>query len=102
MRFILCFLFLLFIMVPHIHAQKVPFAGEQKKQESLIRNAYKNKKISEKEYHKLLQEQEAIKEAIKKANIDGKFTPEEKNRINGKLQRAKKRLVRYKYNSEIY
>lgn len=74
----------------------------QKKQEKAIKDAYKKKKVTELEYNKLMREQEIIKETIKEYEADDDFTPKEKNAVNGKLQRAEKRLKKYKTNSEVY
>lgn len=92
-------LFLLLIL-PKVQAQN--FSSQQKTLQSTITAAYKNKKITTKEYAKLLEEQEIIKTTILKAQADGVMTPDEKNKIHSKLTRARKRLAKYKTNREIY
>jgi len=82
------------------HAQN--FKGKQKSQERTIKSAYKSGKITEREYDKLMGEQESIKSAIAKYEADDIWTPHEKNVIHDKLVRAEKRLRRYKTNGEIY
>ncbi len=78
------------------------FKAEQKKQEKVIKQAYKNKKVSELEYNKLMNEQEIIKEIMAKYAADDVWTAKEKNAIHSKLERAEKRLRKYKTNNEIY
>ena len=82
------------------HAQN--FKAKQKTQERTIKAAYKSGKITEREYHKLMNEQEIIKETIVKYSKDNIWTPHEKNVVHDKLVRAEKRLRRYKTNEEIY
>ena len=97
------FLFILFIGLGlsfSVNAQN--FKSKQKSQERIIKSTYKKGKISEREYHKLMNEQEAIKEAIAKYEADDIWTPHEKNVIHDKLVRAEKRLRRYKTNGEVY
>lgn len=78
------------------------FPKEMKQQRANIEAAYKKKRITEKEYNKLLQEQDIIKETYDKYNSDDYLSPEEKNRIASKLQRAAKRIRRYQNNNERY
>lgn len=78
------------------------FKGQQKKQEKLIKTAYKQKKVTEVEYNKLMREQEIIKQTMDEYAADDVWTSKEKNAIHGKLERAEKRLKKYKTNSEIY
>ena len=82
------------------HAQN--FHKQQKSQEKLIKAAYKKGKVTEMEFEKLMKEQDIIKLTIEKYEADDIWTPSEKNRIHDKLQRAEKRLRRYKTNGEIY
>ncbi|WP_159467368.1 hypothetical protein [Dyadobacter sp. 3J3] len=89
-----------FLYIQEIQAQN--FTGQQKALISSINGAYKSKKITSKEYAKLLEEQEIIKNTILKAQADGFMAPDEKNRIHSKLTRARKRLAKYKTNREIY
>ncbi|MFT3749556.1 MAG: hypothetical protein QM768_14615 [Agriterribacter sp.] len=83
-------------------AQAQNFPKQMKEQRANIESVYKKKRITEKEYYKLLQEQDIIKDAYNKYNSDGYLSPEEKNRIASKLQRAAKRLKRYQNNTERY
>ncbi|MCC6288855.1 MAG: hypothetical protein IT249_13315 [Chitinophagaceae bacterium] len=87
-------------IISGVQAQNFP--KQIKEQRANIESIYKKKRITEKEYYKLLQEQDIIKEAYDKYNSDGYLSPEEKNRIASKLQRAAKRLRRYQSNAERY
>ncbi|MFD2921244.1 hypothetical protein ACFS6H_16075 [Terrimonas rubra] len=78
------------------------FEKQQKELEKDIKSAYKKKQITELEYNKLLKEQDVIVYTIEKYKMDGILTPKEKNNINSKLLRAKKRLAKYKRNNEVY
>ncbi len=78
------------------------FSRQQKELESRIEAAYKKKQITALEYKKLKDEQATIRYTIEKYAADGVTTVEEKNRINAKLVRAKKRLAKYKRNREVY
>jgi hypothetical protein len=78
------------------------FEKQQKELEKDIKAAYKKKQLTELEYNKLLKEQDVIAYTIEKYKMDGILTPKEKNNINSKLLRAKKRLVKYKRNNEVY
>ncbi|MCF2443911.1 hypothetical protein L0657_08085 [Dyadobacter sp. CY345] len=78
------------------------FKSEQRKLDATVNTAYKSKKLTALEYSKLQREQEIIKGTIEKAEADGVVTPDEKNRINSKLVRSRKRLAKYKTNSEVY
>lgn len=78
------------------------FKGQQKKQEKLIKATYKQKKITELEYNKLMREQEIIKQTMDEYAADDIWTSKEKNAIHAKLERAEKRLKKYKTNNEIY
>lgn len=97
------FILLAFILLGSYGAvQAQDFKGRQRKQESVIEQAYKSKRVTELEYNKLKNEQNTIKEAIAKFEADGVWTPKEKNAVNGKLERAAKRLRKYKTNNEVY
>ncbi|MBE9462768.1 hypothetical protein IEE83_12840 [Dyadobacter sp. UP-52] len=91
---------MLFLRIETVHAQN--FTSQQRTLQATIKSAYKSKKLTAKEYAKLLEEQEIIKTTILKAQADGVMTPDEKNRIHSKLTRARKRLAKYKTNREIY
>lgn len=83
-----------------IHAQD--FESDLKKMNEQIESAYKDKKVTAVEYGKLIREQDLIKAAIEKAQADDVMTSDEKNRINSKIIRSKKRLAKYKTNREVY
>lgn len=76
--------------------------NQQKKQEKIIRSAYKRDKITRLEFEKLMKEQNTIKKTIELADLDGIWSSRELNYLKGKLDRAEKRLIRYKNNSEVY
>jgi septal ring factor EnvC (AmiA/AmiB activator) len=78
------------------------FKATQRSQEKTIKAAHKCGKVTQREYEKLIEEQELIKAAIEKYEADRILTPHEKNVIHDKLVRAEKRLRRYKTNGEIY
>lgn len=78
------------------------FPKQMKQQRADIESVYKKKRITGKEYNKLIEEQNTIKYTYEKYNSDGYLSPEEKNRIASKLQRAAKRLKRYQHNAERY
>lgn len=84
------------------HAQSQSFKKTQQKQEAAIKAAKKKKRVTDLEYQKLMKEQSVIKAAMERAEMDGVWTPKEKNEVHGKLQRAAKRLRRYQHNSEVY
>lgn len=83
-----------------VYAQN--FKAKQASQERTIKTAYKKGKITEREYQKLMDEQDVIKETIIKYEEDRYLTPHEKNVIHDKLVRAEKRLKKYRTNSEVY
>ncbi|MBK7587090.1 MAG: hypothetical protein IPI22_01565 [Bacteroidetes bacterium] len=74
----------------------------QKRQENIIRSAFKRAKITENEYRKLMNEQQIIKKYIDIANADHYWNSAEIKRVKGKLDRAENRLRKYKTNGEIY
>jgi len=84
------------------YAQEKDFKEKQRKQEKVIEQAYKKKKITELEYNKLMREQELIKETMEKFEADDVWTSKEKNAMHSKLERAEKRMSKYKTNNEIY
>ena len=92
--------FLFFVSFQSISAQD--FVGSQKKQQARIKKAKADNQLSDLEYSKLMEEQQIIIDEIQVANADGVMTPKEKNAINGKLNRAEKRLIKYKKNAEVY
>ncbi len=88
------------LLVLDVGAQN--FNAMQQSQEKIIKAAYKKKKVTELEYGKLMREQEIIKQTIYKYEADKLLDSHEKNVIQDKLDRAEKRLKRYKTNSERY
>lgn len=98
MKSIITFLFVLVAF--SVSAQN--FNAMQQSQEKTIKAAYKRKKVTEIEYNKLMREQEIIKQTIYKYEADKQLDPHEKNVIQDKLDRAEKRLKRYKTNAERY
>ncbi len=69
---------------------------------SEIERSRKSKAITENEYNKMMEEYQVINKSIELAMIDGHLSPDEKNKILGKINRSKKRLIRYKNNNEVY
>lgn len=96
------YIFLIVVLGLSFNAGAQNFKAKQKSQERTIKAAYKSGKVTEREYYKLMDEQEAIKSAIEKYQADDIWTPHEKNVIHDKLVRAEKRLRRYKTNGEVY
>lgn len=86
--------------VTFLYAQN--FKKQQKQQRAAIEAAYRKRRVTQREYYKLIAEQESIAIAIEKAEADGYMDPKEKNSIYGKIQRAEKRLRKYKTNREVY
>lgn len=95
-------LLLTLIIATAYAGQTQDFEKRQKAQKAAIEAAYKKKQVTEKEYYKLLNEQDIIKRAIDNAKADDIMTPQEKNAIHAKLERAERRLRRYKNNREVY
>jgi hypothetical protein len=89
-----------FMFLEYDAAAQQNFKTQQKGQEQSIVKAYRRRKVSQVEYDKLMHEQSLIKQAIKKYEADGYWDPHEKNVVAGKLERADKRLKRYKTNWE--
>lgn len=98
------YLFILFTLLPFIAEARGSreMHDQQRKQEKIIQKAYRNGHVTENEYRKLMEEQSIIKKTIELAERDGFWTPDEKKRVSTKLNRAEKRLKRYKNNHEIY
>lgn len=92
--------FLLFAVILSLNVHAQNFRAKQQSQERTIRKAYHAGKVTEREYEKLMKEQDIIKETIRKYESDRYLTPHEKNVIHDKLVRAEKRLKRYKTNWE--
>lgn len=93
---------LLFALSLALPAGAQNFRSQQKAQEKTIRAAHKRGRITGREYEKLMREQEIIRETIAKAHADGILTPKEKSRIYDKLERAERRIRRYRTNNEVY
>ncbi|WP_162903161.1 hypothetical protein [Taibaiella koreensis] len=91
---------LLFAAPAAMYAQQ--FKQRQQALSVAIKQAYQKKKITETEYQKLSREQEEIGYAIERAEGDSYLTAKEKNTIHAKLNRAEKRLRKYKTNREVY
>ncbi len=75
---------------------------DKKYKRLLLNQPIKKKQVTEKEYYKLLNEQDIIKRTIENAKADNVMTPKEKNAIHAKLERAERRIRRYKTNREVY
>ncbi len=73
-----------------------------RKLKSEIEKSYKSKALTQNEYNKMIEEHGVISKSIELALIDGHLSPDEKNKILGKINRSKKRLIRYKNNNEVY
>jgi hypothetical protein len=73
-----------------------------RQQKASINSIYKKKRIAQREYYKLMDEQHVIGNTIKKYKRDGYFSPEEKNKIAAKQRRAADRIRRYQRNRERY
>lgn len=73
-----------------------------RKLKSEIEKSYKSKALTQNEYNKMIEEHRVINKTIELALIDGHLSPDEKNKILGKINRSKKRLIRYKNNNEVY
>ena len=94
-------LFLFVIGCCHLsHAQN--FRAQQKAQEKSIKAAYKKGRVTGLEYEKLMKEQYIIRETLDKYSADGYLDASEKNRLYSKLDRAERRLRKYKRNGEVY
>lgn len=76
--------------------------NQQKKQEKIIRSALRRNQITRVEFNKLMHEQKSVFRAIELADQDNVWSPRELKYVKGKLDRAEKRLIRYKNNSEMY
>lgn len=78
------------------------FKAQQKRQRAAIESAYKKRRVTLREYRKLIDEQQSIAYAVARAGADGYMDAREKNSIYGKLQRAERRLQKYRTNREVY
>lgn len=96
------FLLITLVLLTTYTASTQDFDKRLKAQKTAIETAYKKKQISEKEYYKLLNEQDIIKRTIDNAKADDIMTPKEKNAIHSKQERAEKRMRRYKTNREVF
>ncbi len=93
---------LLLALICSFNAFSQDFKSELKKLNAQIESDYKSKKLTENEYRKLKEEQGIIQMTIEKSNADGYMSPDEKNKINSKIIRSRKRLAKYKNNREVY
>lgn len=96
------FALILFATMTGLHAGAQDFKGKLKSQEKTIKAAQKSKKITDREYEKLMMDHRAIKNTLEKYELDGVLTSKEKNVIHDKLVRAENKLARYKTNGEVY
>ena len=94
--------FILLAICLSITAGAQKFDKQQQAQAHAIKAAQRKHRITALEYRKLMKEQYVIQETIAKAAYDGVWTAHEKNMVAGKLERAEKRLRRYKTNGEVY
>jgi len=77
------------------------FKSDLKKLDAQIEVAYKEKKITETELTSLKKEKEVIEAAAEKADADKVVTQDEKNKIYSKIIRFRKKLAKYKTDSEV-
>ncbi len=82
------------------HSQN--FSKTMAQQKATIKAAYKKRKLTHKEYNKLIDEQQIIQNTIEKYKGDGYLSPDEKNKITSKQQRAANRIRKYQNNNERY
>lgn len=82
------------------HAQN--FYKVQRQQKANIQAAYRKGRLTEKEYYKLMEEQETIRYTIEKYQLDRYLSYDEKNKIAAKQERAANRLRKYQVNRERY
>jgi len=84
----------------------IPFAQNfervLRRQKATINSIYKKRRITQHEYYKLMDEQNAIENTIRRYRRDGYLLPDEKNRIAAKQRRAADRIRRYQRNRERY
>jgi ATP-dependent protease HslVU (ClpYQ) ATPase subunit len=78
------------------------FSKTMTQQKAAIKTAYKKKRLTHKEYNKLMDEQQVIYNTIEKYKDDGYLSSEEKNKIASKQQRAANRIRKYQVNNERY
>lgn len=76
------------------------FTRRMNQQKAAISAAYKKGRITQREYGKLMDEQQGIAVMIKKYSADGYLSSAEKSRIAARQQRATQRLKRYRANRE--
>lgn len=96
------FALMLLATMTGLQAGAQDFKGKLKSQEKTIKAALKSKKITEREYEKLMLDHQTIKNTLEKYELDGLLTSKEKNIIHDKLVRAENKLARYKTNGEVY
>lgn len=64
--------------------------------------AYKNGKLKEREYQKLVKEFDNISFSIDKSKVDGIVTPREKEAISMRIIKIKDKLVKYQHANGFY
>lgn len=94
--------FVLVAMFLSIAGNTQNFSKTMSRQKSTIKAAYKKRKITQKEYNKLMDEQQLIYNTIEKYKGDGYLSSDEKNKIASKQQRAANRIRKYQTNNERY
>lgn len=100
MKKVFLLLVLSFQMLLVFAHERPAMVERQRKQESVIENAYKNGQLTENEYKKLMKEQQYIKEAIATNDLDNHWTMLEHNMMINKLNHAEKRIRNYLRNTE--
>lgn len=91
---------LLFVSKNALGQSSKSYQNQLSQQKKQIQKAYKKQQLSLKEYNKLVQEQDVIKNSLEKAERDGNIDKSEQKHLNGKLDRAANRLKKYKSNNE--
>lgn len=94
-------LFAVFIMTG-IGGFSQNFTKTMNQQKAAIKAAYKKGRITQREYGKLMDEQQDIGVTIRKYSADGYLSSTEKDRIASKQRRAADRLRKYRTNRERY
>ncbi len=93
---------IVFVLCLSVAGYSQNFGKTLSRQKATIKTAYKKRKITHKEYVKLMDEQQVIYNIIEKYNGDGYLSIDEKNKIAAKLQRAANRIRKYQTNNERY
>ena len=93
---------LILVMGVSVSAFSQNYKKQQASQERVIRASYSRHKVTQNEYEKLMNEQDKIKYAIEKYEADGVWTPHERNVLADLLNKAERRLKKYRHNGEVY